>query len=558
MSDPRVTTPPARHARGWPLLAVLGAGVVVIVVAWFTFGRSLTSSGDDSKPPYVEAVVGAPSHVNPLYAYLNDVDRDLSSLVFSGLVRLGPDGQVQPDLAQSWDISSDDKQFTFHLRPGVSWHTGVAFTADDVLFTFRLLADPKLQGDPDQVALWSALQCTAPDPMTVACTLPFPYAPFLSYASIGILPNHILQNVAPLALYDDAFNKSPIGTGPYRLAELDHTRAVLKANGSYYLGVPLIDEIQFRFYPNSSSAAADVVRGQAQGFLVDLTASQQDFATLSSTSGLKAHTATRSAYTALYLNNSTAPLNDVAVRRAIAYTVNASDIVDKLLGGRGVPADSPIPPGTWAHSPDIRPYSHDPGQARDILDAAGWIAPEGGKVRARNGVELRLSLITDQDTLRGAIADAIAKELAEVGIEATVARQPSSSLVKDFLIPRTYQAAIYGWDPGADPDPYPGWHSSQASGNGRNLASYRNDAADKLMEDARRTNDLDQRRSLYYTFQESFKSDVPSVLLYYPTYTYFLSAQLGKVELGTLFTNASRFNNVSQWTLEKAPDIAGG
>ena len=558
MSSPKVTSPPSGRARGWPLLVVLAVGIGVLVLGWFTVGSSFTGSSEEQPPGYVEAVVGSPSHINPLYAYLNDVDRDLSSLIFSGLARLGPDGQVLPDLAKSWDISTDGKQVTFHLRSGVTWQTGAAFTADDVLFTFHLLADPKLQGDLDQAALWQALVCSAPDQMTVSCQLPDAFAPFLSYATIGILPQHVLQNVDAAALLDDAFNKAPVGTGPYRLAQFDETEATLKANHSYYLGLPLLEEIQVRFYPDVSSAAADVVRGRAEGLLVDLTAGPKDFDTLASADGIKAYAANRSAYTALYLNNGTAPLNDASVRKAIANTVDIDKIISDVLNGRAIPADSPIVPGTWAHDPNLTAYPHDPGQAKDILKDAGWVAPDGSNVRQRNGVELRLSLMTDQDTLRGAVADEIARELADIGIEATVVRQASTSLVRNFLIPRAYQAAIFGWDPGADPDPYSAWHSSQANGNGHNLAAYRNTDADKLMEEARRTTDLDQRQRLYYTFQQTFHDDAPSVLLYYPVYTYFVSDQVKNVRLGALFNNASRFQNVTQWTLEKVPDIRGG
>ncbi|MDO8615059.1 MAG: ABC transporter substrate-binding protein [Dehalococcoidia bacterium] len=549
---------PPRHGPGWPLLVILTAGIGIIAAALFAVRGSFTGSDGEQSVPYVEAVVGAPARINPLFAYLSDADRDLSSLVFSGLARLDADGRVLPDLAQSWDISADGKTITFHLRPGVTWHTGVAFTADDVIFTYQLLADPRLQGDPEQAALWQALACSAPEQLTVQCTLPDAFAPFLSFATIGIVPKHILQNVDPAAILDDAFNKAPIGTGPYRLAQFDQTRAVLKANQNYYGAPTLLPEIQLRFYPNVSSAAADVVRGQAHGILVDLGTSQKDFETLSSTDGLRAYAAGRSAYTALYLNNSTAPLNDESVREAVAYSVDTEAIIGDILGGRAVRAGSPIPPGTWAYNTGLKPYPHDPGKARDVLDRAGWALPDGAKVRQRNGVELRLTLMTDQDTLRGAIADEVSRELAGVGIQATVVRQAATSLIKDFLIPREYQAAIFAWDPGPDPDPYPAWHSSQASGNGRNLAAYRNEEADKLMEEARRTSDLDERQRLYFTFQQTFQDDFPSVLLYYPVYTYFVSDQVKNIRLGTLFTTASRFQNVTEWTIEKAPDIRGG
>ncbi len=557
MSSIRRPLPPSRRGPGWPLIAILGAGVVALGVVWFAFGGPLTGSDGEGTDRYVEAVVGAPSRINPLFAYLNDADRDLATLVFSGLTRLSQDGGVLPDLAASWDQSSDGRSVTFHLRPGIVWHTGVTFTSADVLFTYNLLADTNLQGDPDQAPLWRQLKCSAPDDLTVLCELPEPFAPFLAYATMGIVPQHILQGTDAASLFNSPFNQAPVGTGPFRLAQLDQTHAVLKANPSYHLGAPALNEIDFRFYPNGSSAAADIVRGEADGVLLDSGASQSDFDTLTSTSGLKAYTANRTAYTVLYLNNGRAPLNDKSVRQAIAETVDIDALIGEILGGRAVRANSPIVPGTWASNPEIQSYKHDPGEARKLLEEAGWKLPPEGDVRQRDNVELRISLMTDLDPLRGAIADEIARELADIGIAATVARQDSTDLIRDFLIPRQYQAAIFGWEPGPDPDPYPAWHSSQASGNGRNLAAFQNEEADKIMEEARRTTDLDRRQQLYYTFQAIFHDNVPSVLLYYPVYTYFVREKVKGIELGTLFYPSSRFGNVQQWRLEKTADIGG-
>ena len=105
--------------------------------------------------------------------------------------------------------------------------------------------------------------------------------------------------------------------------------------------------------------------------------------------------------------------------------------------------------------------------------------------------------------------------------------------------------------------PYPAWHSSQITATGRNIAAYSSNDADKLMEDARRTIDLDERQRLYFLFQDQFLEDTPSVVLFYPIFTYFVSEDINGVELGTLFTSASRFSNVHEWTVSDAPDIPG-
>lgn len=555
MSADQPPLSPSRHGPGWPLLLVLGGGVVAAIAAWAALAGPFQGSSESDATRYVEAVIGGPSRINPLFAYQNDVDQDLSSLIFSGLTRLGGDGQVLPDLAQSWQTSDDGKTVTFHLRPGVQWQTGAAFTSADVLFTYKLLADPNFPGDPEQMPLWQALQCTAPDDLTVSCLAPDAFAPFLSYASIGIIPKHILESANPTKLLDDPFNRSPVGTGPYRLTQLDGSHAVLQANDSYYRGAPHLGEIDFQFYPDVSAATADVVRRKAQGLLVDLSASKDDAETLSSVDGLKAYPANLSALTLLYLNNSQPPLNDGAVRQAIARAIDIDDIISNVIGGRALRADSPLVPGTWAFDPQAERYKHDPGQAVDILEQAGWVLTGGASVRTRNSQTLHISLLTDADPLRGAVADEIAKQLREVGIEVEVQRQPSSDLVRNFLIPRNYQAAVYGWDPGPDPDPYLAWHSSQSTGNGRNLADYASEDADKLMETARRTDDLAARKSLYREFQRLFHQDAPSIPLYFPIYTYFVTDEMKGVNLGVLFHPSSRFLNVNEWRFEKSPDL---
>lgn len=533
----------------------MGAFALLVVLV-FAFLDPFGGSGDEPPVIYVEGVVGASSKVNPLFVYQNEVDRDIAALVFSGLTRLSGDGTPEPALAESWDVSSDGKTYTFHLRSGVTWHTGIEFTADDVVFTYKMLGDPLLQGDPDQAQLWRSISCTADDPLTVTCELPEPFAPFLSYARAGILPRHILEAVTAANMLDDPFNLAPVGTGPYRLAQMDAVQARLVANEAYYLGAPKIEEIEIRFFPTVSSAAADIVRGEIDGLLVDLTIDPQDFQTLGDVQGLERYPLSRSAYTSLYLNNRETPLNDHFVREAIAHAVDVDAIISDLLGGRGLRADTPIAPGTWAHS-EVSAPELDLALARNLLDAGGWDLPPGETVRQRNNVELRFSLMTDQDPLRGAIADAIAEDLQQVGIEAVVVREVSNSLVTNFLIPREYQAAVFGWDPGADPDPYPAWHSSQAIGEGRNLASYTSDEADAIMEAARQTTDLAARRDLYRQFQELFVQDVPSVPLFNPVYTYFVSSRVGGIGPGVLFTPASRWANVHEWTASRVPDLGG-
>ena len=545
--------PPSRHVLGLPVIGIAaGAAVAVVVVAFFVISP-LLSSGDDEPTAYVEAVPGAPSKINPLYSYLNDTDADISALVFSGLTSIGPDGRVLPGLAENWE--ADGTSVTFHLREGVTWHTGVEFTSADVIFTYGLLANPQFMGDPDQGPLWRQIDCSAPDDLTVVCRLPQPFAPFLAYASIGIVPEHILGDADAAALIDDPFNLAPIGTGPYRLIQINSRRALLQAFEGYHDGPPSIPEIELRFYPDTSTAAASVIRGETQGLMLDSRAAQGDIDAVATDDGIRSYTANRSAYTVLYLNNREPPLNQPEVRQAIALAIDLDEISRNVLGERTEHAATPIVPGTWAYDSSVQPRGQDRDQARLLLEVSGWDLEDDAEVRSRNDTELRISIMTDQDPIRGAVAEVIATQLAEVGIAATVVREQSTDLVRDFLIPRQYQAGVFTWDPGADPDPYPAWHSSQITATGRNIAAYSSNTADGLMEDARRTIELEERQQLYFAFQEQFAEDAPSVILFYPVSTYFVSQSVEGVDLGVLFTPASRFANVHDWSLHETSGI---
>ena len=548
---------PAGRGPGWPLIAILAAGVVLLGGVLFAVADPLGGSDAESPLHYTEAIVGSPERINPLFVHTRNVDRDVSSLVFSGLTRLDKEGRPEGDLAEDWDVSEDGLTLTFHLRDGVTWHNGEPFIADDVTFTYALLADPALQGDPEQATLWQSVACTAPNDLTVECQLPEPYSPFLAYATVGILPRHILESATPESLLDDPFNEAPVGTGPYRLDRLDPTSASLTANEEYHLAAPEIDQLTLRFYPDVASAAAGILRGESQGLLTDLTIDPEDFSALQSMDGLTQHAASRGAYTSFYLNSAAPIVEDVQVRRAIARAIDTDSVIASLLDGRAVRTDTPILPGTWPFDPELGGYSHDVGEARRMLDSAGWLLPDEGTVREKDGTELRIVLVTDEDPLRSAIADLLAQQLSDVGISASIVRKPSNELVQDLLLPKLYQAAIFGWDPGLDPDPYPAWHSSQALAGGRNIAGYSSDLADEAIEEGRREYGHDERREQYIDFQRVFLEDIPSIPLFASQYTYLVADEVQNIDMGVLFTTASRFRNIHEWTIDQSSVVGG-
>ena len=538
----------SRRSR-WPLLAGLVLAIVGLSALWYATREGSGPQGPAHGGRYVEAVVGSPLRVNPLYTAFNDVDKDLATLVFSGLTKLGPDGTVSPDLAESWEVSPDARVYTFHLRQGVTWHDGTAFTADDVIFTWSVLSDPDFKGEPSLGQFWQQVGCSKQDSFTVVCELPEPFAPFLAYTTVGILPRHRLEGLSAEGLFIAPFNEQPIGTGPFILRSLNSQTALLESNPLYHWSEPVIAEIELRFFSDYGSAASAIQDEQVQGLLLSPEADPDILEQLEQDKRLQRLASLRNSYTLLYLNNRMPPLDDESVRQALLYALDREAIVADRLGGRAQLADNPIVPGTWAYSGDIQSHLYDLERARSLLAENDWRINSRG-VLQKGGMELHLDVLTDDDPERVTIGLEIADQLRAVGVDASLQSQAGSDLVHNFLLPRRFQAVIYGWDQGYDPDPYPAWHSSQVQERGFNLAGYADQSVDRILSEARQTSNVEERKALYREFQQIFAEKVPSILLFYPVYNYFVAKEVRGISLGVLFEPASRFTNVHQWYIK--------
>ncbi|MDA1062311.1 MAG: ABC transporter substrate-binding protein, partial [Chloroflexi bacterium] len=226
-------TRPPRTAPAPLYAAILALGLALLAAGWLTYGGDGSSSAPDR---YIEGVVGAPGRVNPLLAGSNQVDDDLAALVFNGLTRSTGDGSAVPDLAERWEVTPDGRTYTFVLRRNVFWHDGERLDTADVAFTVALLQAPGFAGSPALAAAWSAVEGIVADARTVLFRLPEPSAGFLTTATLGVLPEHALMRAGIVedstgpALLDSAFNRAPVGTGPYRLVMLDRRLARLERN----------------------------------------------------------------------------------------------------------------------------------------------------------------------------------------------------------------------------------------------------------------------------------------------------------------------------------------
>ena len=328
---------------------------------------------------YVEGVAGNPTSINPLLQN-NELDRDLVSLVYSSLTVVDEQGEIIPELARRWEISEDGLSYTFYLRQDVRWHDDAPFTADDVVATIRAIQDPGFQGLPDVAEPWLPVTVEKLDTHTVRFILREPFAPFLDYSTVGILPAHLLASVSAVSLPSAQFNLRPVGTGPFMLSEISARHVILEANPHWYRRRPYLDKIEFVFYPDYPSIFAAHVRGEVAGisrvwpdYLDDV---REDKA-------LNLYSAPLSGYTLVFLNLSRAPFEEREVREALLLALDRQGLVDDVLGGQGIVVHSPIMPHSWAYDEDLPRHGYDPERAADVLESAGWIDADGDGVRER-------------------------------------------------------------------------------------------------------------------------------------------------------------------------------
>lgn len=495
----------------------------------------------------VEGVVGeAPRAINPLFAGASGPDADLTRLIFAGLTRLGPSGQVQPDLAQSWVVSADGRDFTFLLRPDARWQDGAPVTADDVVFTARAFSAPGVKGDPATAEVWRRAQVQKLSNDAVLFHFDAPFTPFLAYSTVGLLPAHILGRDTPAQLVNDPFNQHPVGAGPYRLLRLTADDAELQRVPGYPLGTPYIEHIRLRFLRDLGAVEAALRSHAITSAILPAPVAPSDIDGLRAT-GHAIYSGLRPAYTLVYLNLAAAQFQDAAVRRALSLAVDRNALVQQVMDGQATPSDVPLPPGSYTGASDASPAAN-VAVAKQLLAAAGW-TPGPDSVLRKGEIALAFTLDTTPDAQRLALARDLAQQWAAIGARVTVQTMDATTLLNTVLLPQKFEAVLYGWDPGPDLDPFPAWHSSQRGGGGRNLSGYANPRTDQLLEAAREAPDAAGRAAIYGAFVDQFRNDTPAIVLFFPRYLYAASTKLDGVRLGLLASTADRFAAVERWSL---------
>ncbi|MEK7644658.1 MAG: ABC transporter substrate-binding protein [Patescibacteria group bacterium] len=593
-----------REYKFWKLsLAVFVVSALWLGAIWITTYRAVVPAKGGT---YTEGLVGAPRLVNPLFAPLNEVDMDISRLVFSGLLRYDSEQRLVPDAASSYEVSADKKVYTFHLKTNIKWHDGKPLTAKDAIFTFEAIQD-QLVGSPLFVS-FQGVKVEAPDDGTVVFTLSEPFPSFISSLTVGIIPSHIWQDIPPDQMKLAGANLRPIGTGPYAFNKLvkDDSGFIsnyeLIAFADYYRDLPYIEDIIFQFFSGYEGidGALYALREQKIDGINFVPATWRDDV---KRKHINLYTLQLPQYTAIFLNKDNNPaLADIETRNALDRAIDHNKLLGAALGGEGSLIHGPILPGFPGFDANIAGLGYSLEDANALLDkkwnrvsAADYenillkkylaeqkkneeaqakleiatstivaatttpedaqknieelVAGELNKAQTfyrmnKSGQVLEMNLVTADTPEYNKAANLIAGYWQEAGVKTKVTLVNFKDISRGAIKERDYDALLYGVIIGGDPDQYPFWHSGNVSYPGLNLSRYANSKADELLARIRQTDDEAKINEYYEDLQKMIIDDKPAIFLYTPTYTYALSDKVKGFSVKRITHPSDRFSGV--------------
>ncbi len=460
---------------------------------------------------FVMPAVAEPTNLIPLLAS-DSASAEVSRFIFNGLLKYDGDLQLVGDLAESWEVKDGGLTLIFHLRKNVRWQDGYLFSGRDVVFTYLSLVDPDVP-TPYGAAFEKVESVLAPDAETVVVRYKEPFSPGLSSWTMGILPMHILVN-QDLSRTD--FAKSPVGTGPYSLKRWVRGELIeLRANPGYFEGMPAIERVVFRVLPDPATVFLELQNENLDTAGLTPLQFNRQIQTGFFKKNYRAYNWSGQQYTYLGYNLDSPLFSDKRVRQAMAMAVDQQAIIRAVLMGRGRAITGPFLPDSWAYDAQVKPYPYEPAAALGLLREAGWQDTDGDGILDREGKKFAFTVLTNAgNDARKMTCEMLQRQLAQIGIQMRIQPMEWSTLLKEFIHPRRFEAVLLGWNLALDPDVFDIFHSSRTAPGHFNFVQFRNAEGDRLLEEARTTFDTDKRRELYQRFHRLVREEQPYLFLF--------------------------------------------
>jgi peptide/nickel transport system substrate-binding protein len=504
---------------------------------------------------YTEGMVGVPFYVNPLLA-ISDSDRDLARLIYAGLMKTDGNGALQADLASGYTIDASQRQYTFELRPNLKWHDDEAVTAEDVVFTIESIK--KAEYKSPYRSNFSGVLVQALNENTIQFSLEKPNPLFLSYLTIGILPEHLWYSIPAIGAPLTELNIKPIGSGPYIFKSLTKDQSGniktynIESSADYYAGRPFIKDLIFKFYPDFETAVQALQNKNIEG----LSYLPNEFKSTIKNNDLVLKELHSPRYTAVFFNpTNNALLNEVNFRWALDVSVDKERVVREAAENNGEIIHSPVLPGDMGYDASIKTEYFNQAKANELLDKLDYKKGEDNtwriitKGKSTSTAELKITTIDQPEMTR--IAAVIKENWEALGIKIQLEIIPRERMLKEIIEPRNYQVLIFSEQLNINSGPYLFWHSSQIKSPGLNLSNLSNKDIDKYLDQARNAETLEAKIEPLKNFQKKLTELNFAVFLYSPTYTYPTASKLkGLDQVQFINLPADRLNTINTWYIK--------
>lgn len=516
-----------------PFLSLVGRGLAALACALALVVPAASQERPARGGTYRRPLGNDPATLDP--ARISDVySRSVAQQIFDGLVKFDRTLTVAPALAQYWKASRDGLTWTFMLRKGVRFHHGREVTADDVVFSFTRILDPRLRSSAADVfstirgarefregraAAVSGL--AAPDPNTVQITLGQAFAPFVTMLATGhakIVPRDVVQQD------EERFGTHPVGTGAFRFESWERGRVLtLVANPGYFDGPPRLARIVYRVFPGEQAPA--MFEEFRRGGLEDSVVPTAEHARVAVSREYRYVRRPMFNLRHYVFNARLHPTSDARVRRAIVAAIDRRAILHDVYAGRFVPATGVLPPGTLGYNPALQPTRYDPDHARELLAQAGY---PGG--RGLPPLVFCSSIKGERIAREHAI---IRRSLEGVGVRTEFRYETDWRAYTRLLAEGRGHAFLFAWY--ADiPDPDNFLHLLFHSKSPRNYGGYANPAVDDLLARARREENLGRRVALYQRAEEIIVGDASILPVWHQPYERVFQPYVRSVEVNGL------------------------
>lgn len=521
--------------------------LIIFFVSLFFWGLlsfyNLTVESPARGGRYREGIVGQPTTLNPLIVGSNDVDRDLTELLFADLT----------ELAESIKLSDDDKSWTITLKPDLRWSDDKPLTTADVLFTLETIQNPDSQSPA--FATWQGVVGERLSEKEIRLSLKNSYAFFRdNLARLKIVPRHIFGNIPPSNLRLSNYNLEPVGSGAYKFAGYEKQkdgfikRYELEINKNYAGNQPYLENFELIFFNNENEALSAFNRKEIDG-LGGLHPQKTSALKL----GHKIYTINVPRYYAIFLNQSTHPaLKEKAVRQALSDVIDRNAMIAKLFESQALAIDGPIPPIIEGYAPDNFGIATNTAAIAEALEKAGWKINDEGvreKTISRNKVRLEFSISVPQVDFLITAAEEIKNYWQEIGVNLNPTVLTIAE-ANEAIKTRNYSLLIFGNTLRGNADAFSFWHSSERFHPGLNLSIYNSKTADNLLEAIRQDFNSETRNQKLAKLQSTIRQDLPAIFLFSPSYIYAAPRGLKGLDINTLVTSSDRFAAVAEWHLK--------